>query len=72
MAYRTATAKIAATVAATVFVASITTASAQARPADPDARTTNVTKVTPVNDTPERSWTLVQIGYRAKLDRMPT
>ncbi len=71
MTYRTATATMATTVAAAVFLTSVTTATAHARPADPDARTTHVTTVTTSNHAPERSWTLVQIGYRAKLDRMP-
>jgi hypothetical protein len=72
MTYRTAATTLATSVAATVFLASVTTATAHARPADPDARSTNVTTVATSNHAPERSWTLVQIGYRAKLDRMPT
>jgi hypothetical protein len=71
MIHRTVTTTFAATAAATVFLTSLGAATAHAKRADPDDRPTHVATVTTSDNTPLRSWTLVQIGYRAKLDRMP-
>jgi len=54
-------------IAAALLIATVAAAPAHAKPADPDERTT----ATVATHSTPRTWTLVQIGYRAKLDRMP-
>jgi hypothetical protein len=65
--YRVASTHITGAIVAALVIATVAAAPAHAKPADPDERTTT----TVVTHSSPRTWTLVQIGYRAKLDRMP-
>jgi hypothetical protein len=67
MTNRRITRHITETTTAALLIATVAAPPAQARAADPDQQTTTTVAT---HSTPQ-TWALVQIGYRAKLDRMP-